>query len=208
MPRNRQRNKKKIKKGGAPTVKLRPRQDVTMNDIKHNSTMKSSNKKTKRATIGLSRASRMSVSKTSRKQPKKMDTLMRIAETVINKKTPEFTISYIKEIQKELNAIFYGSKFNKENKKYTGQAILESDLEKLQEKLHNSVIKLQSNSQLKKDTEYCKLRENEVNKIFALYDKLLNKGRDIYTNYAQQHPRVSDEVDELTSVFGKQGRVS
>lgn len=201
-----QRDKKKIKKGKGPTVKLRPRQDVPMHDFKHTSTMKSSNKKTKK-TVPV-RSSRMSVNKTTGKQTKRMDTLMKVAETITNKKAPEFTISYIKEIQRELNAAFYGSKFNKENKKYTGQAILENDLEQLQEKLHNSIIKLQSNSQLKKDIDYCKLRENEVNKIFALYDKLLNKGRDIYTNYAQQHPQVQDGVDELTSAFGQQGRVS
>jgi phosphotransferase system IIA component len=206
MSRKRQKDKKKIKKGRGPTVKLRPRQDAPMHDFKHTSTMKSSNKK-RTSITGPSKASRMSVSKTSGKQTKKMDTLMRVAESVINKKNPEFTISYIKEIQKELNAAFYGSKFNKENKKYTGQAIVESDLEQLQEKLHNSVIKLQSNSQLKKDIDYCKLREHEVNKIFALYDKLLNKGRDIYTNYAQEHPQVQDGVDEITLAFGQQGRL-
>lgn len=203
MSRKTQRDKKKIKKGRGPSVKLRPRQDAPMYDFKHTSTMKSSNKKTKKTV-----PSRMFISKTTGKQTKKMDTLMKVAETFVNKKAPEFTIPYIKQIQKELNAAFYSSKFNKENKKYTGQAILESDLEQLQEKLHNSVIKLQSNSQLKKEIDYCKLRENEVNKIFALYDKLLNKGRDIYTNYAQQHPQVQDGVDELTSAFGQQGKVS
>lgn len=203
MSRKTQRNKKK---GRGRTVNLRPRPDAQMHDSKHNSTMKSSIKK-RTATIVPGRGSRMSVNKTTGKQTKRMGTLSKLAETILNKKPPEFTISYIKEIQKELNSAFYGSKFNKENKKYAGQAILESDLEQLQEKLHNSVIKLQSNSQLKKDIDYCKLRENEVNKIFALYDKLLNKGRDIYTNYAQQHPQVQDGVDELTSAFGQQGRV-
>ena len=106
MSRKTQRNKKKIKRGRGPTVKLRPRQDVTMHEFKDTSIMKTSNKKTKK-TVPV-KSSRISVSKTTGKQTKRMGTLTKLAETILNKKAPEFTISYIKEIQKELNEAFYG----------------------------------------------------------------------------------------------------
>lgn len=195
------RKKFVLKKGGVRSLRPRTVKEVKMTET--SSVKKNSASRTlKKPKITVSKKDLLPSAKKSIKisqKSKKINTLTKLAEEAI--KENKYTISYIKDAQRELNSIFYSSKFNSKNKKYTGQAILESDLEELQERLHDSVLKLQSNSQLKKDINYCKLRENEVNNIFTLYDTFLNKGRDIYTKYSQSHPKVDDDMDALTKAF-------